>query len=38
LKHAGISLVTKMGVDVFKEFKPRRPNVDTPAARTIDSP
>lgn len=24
LKHAGISLATKMGVDVFKEFRPRR--------------
>jgi hypothetical protein len=24
LKHAGVSLVTKMGVDVFKEFRPRR--------------
>jgi hypothetical protein len=24
LQHAGISLITKMGVDVFKEFRPRR--------------
>jgi hypothetical protein len=38
LKHAGISLVTKMGVDVFKEFRPGRPNVDTPPARTNDAP
>lgn len=25
LKHAGLSLVSKIGVDVFKEFRPRRP-------------
>lgn len=25
LQHAGVSLITKMGVDVFKEFRPRRP-------------
>ena len=24
LQHAGVSLITKMGVDVFKEFRPRR--------------
>jgi hypothetical protein len=25
LQHAGVSLITKMGVDVFKEFRPQRP-------------
>jgi hypothetical protein len=24
LRHAGLSLVTKIAVDVFKEFRPRR--------------
>jgi hypothetical protein len=36
LKHAGLSLITKMGVDVFKEFRPRRGHADTPVARTLD--
>jgi hypothetical protein len=25
LKHAGMSLITKIAVDVFNEFRPRRP-------------
>jgi len=33
LQHAGVSLITKMGVGVFKEFRPRRPKKSRVASR-----